>query len=176
MQEAPIICRDDLEQIVRREFPAEQFSTVMAILEELSPKSQKNRISIQSNLINLSRGKIEILRKQVKSANDFLAQPRQPVPKVTRRHVERIVRRDFPSEQFEEVMAILDKYGKEKFEVDIDRVQLDVLKLSSGKVDSLRKNTLAAKSDYRDVISAAEYPDHNVEQDWQQYLSWANAK
>ena len=190
MQESPKFSRDDLEQIVHQEFPADQFSTVMTILDELSPKSKKNRISIQINLSKGSRGKIEILRKHIDSSNAFLAQPRQPVPKVARKHVERIVRRDFPSEQFENVMAILDEYGKEKFENEVSRVQVDILKLSSGSIDSLRKNVKAAKSDYRDVISWAEYPNYrwdtsklSIEEqkeicskDWKQYLDWVNAK
>ena len=87
-------------------------------------------------------------------------------------------------------MAILDEYGKEKFENKVSRVQVDILKLSSGSIDSLRKNVKAAKSDYRDVISWAEYPNYrwdtsklSIEEqkeicskDWKQYLDWVNAK
>jgi len=36
----------------------------------------------------------------------------EPTPKVTRDDVEQMVRRDFPAEQFAEVAAILDEYGK----------------------------------------------------------------
>ena len=165
--------REELEQIVRREFPAEQFSTTMAILEELKATSEEHRTDIQFNLANLSRGSIEILRKQIQSANDFLAQPHQPVPKVTRRLVERVVRRDFSAEQFENVMAILDEYPKASWPSDVERVQLDILKLSNGNKDSIHKYI---KEDYRDLISAAEYPGGNYERDWQQYLAWANAK
>jgi hypothetical protein len=190
MQTIQTKSREELEQIVRQEFPAEQFSIVMGILEELKSTSEKHRTNIQFNLASSSRGKIEILRKHIDSSNSFLAQPRQPVPKVARKHVERIVRRDFPSEQFENVMAILDEYGKEKFENEASRVQVDILKLSSGNIDSLRKNVKAAKSDYRDVISWAEYPNYrwdtsklSIEEqrkicskDWKQYLDWVNAK
>lgn len=164
---------EELDQIIRREFPAEKFSTVMAILEELKSKSEKHRTSIKFNLVNLSRGSIEILRKQLKLANDFLDQPHQPIPKVTRQHVERVVRRDYPSEQFEHVMAILSEYPKKSWPPDFERVQLDVLKLANGNIDSIRKYF---NEDYRDIISAAEYPSGNYERDWQQYLAWANAK
>ncbi len=35
---------------------------------------------------------------------------------------------------------------------------LDILKLADGKMEALRERVKQAKSDYRDVISIAEYP------------------
>ena len=70
-------------------------------------------------------------------------------------------------------MAILSEYPKKSWPPDFERVQLDVLKLANGNIDSIRKYF---NEDYRDIISAAEYPSGNYERDWQQYLAWANAK
>jgi len=114
----------------------------------------------------------------------------QPAPSVTRTDVERIVRRDFPSEQYEQVLAILDEYGKERFHREIERVQLDVLKLADGDLDELRTGIKTAKTDYRDVISWAEYPNCRRDtfklpdeekkkiysKDWQHYQAWLGAK
>ena len=44
----------------------------------------------------------------------------------------RVVRRDFPTEQFGAVIAVLNEYGLEKWELEKVRVQLATLKLSNG--------------------------------------------
>ena len=110
----------------------------------------------------------------------------QPVPSVTRSDVERVVRRDFPSEDFATVMALLDEYGTQGHEREKDRVQLAVLKLSEGSVDELLCEIQTAKVDYRDVLSWAEYPSYRWDEkdqvkiqkmyrdDWQQYSDWLN--
>jgi len=65
-------------------------------------------------------------------------------------------------------------------------VQLAALKLANGDANMLRKNIAAAKLDYRDVLVAAEYPEHSksgfrgrrlpdrerLDADWQQYEVW----
>ncbi len=189
------VTHEDVEQVVRRDFPVEQFADVMAILSRVKKDTEEARISFQLNILKLCFGKIESLRclipavsKTVRPAdNEFV---RQPIPKVTRKHVERIIRRDFPIESFAEVLAVLDEYGKEEFQNEVSRVQLAVLKLAGGKTDLLRQQIKLAKSDYRDVIFWAEYPSYRpdiaqlpaeeqqqiIQNDWQQYLNWANAK
>ena len=115
------------------------------------------------------------------------------VPHVTRADVLRIVRRDFAAHDANQVLAILDQYGAKSWHPEKDRVQLAVLKLSSGSVEYLRQNVKLARRDYRDVISAAEYPrffpvgvaeldrlsppeiEQLQELDWQQYKSWLEA-
>jgi hypothetical protein len=194
MQETPKVTSADVEQMVRRDFPAEQFENVMSLLEQIKKDPEEARINFQLNILKLSFGKIEHLRhlmpthSETTSGNSKFVN--QQVPKVTRKHVERIVRRDFPAEKFSEIMAALDEYGKESYEREIDRVQLDILKLASGKMDELQQAIKSAKSDYRDVISMAEYPSSRWDtfklpaeekkqiysKDWQQYLDWANAK
>jgi hypothetical protein len=83
----------------------------------------------------------------------------QPVPEVTPDDVKRIVLRDFPNAQFEEVMAIVAVYTS-RWEIGTIRVQLAALKLANGHMDSLRRYIDAAKSDYRDVLVPAEYPKY----------------
>jgi len=168
---------------------------VMSLLEQIKKDPEEARIKFQLQLVEFSFGKIEHLRKLMptisKAAPDDVKEiVRQQVPKVTRKHVERIVRRDFPAEKISEVMAALDEYGKESYEREIDRVQLDILKLANGKMDELQQAIKSAKSDYRDIISMAEYPSSRWDtfklpaeekkqiylKDWQAYLAWANAK
>src|SRR4051812_43519579 len=110
----------------------------------------------------------------------------QPTPSATRADVERIVRRDFPSEDFATVIALLDEYGTERYETEKDRVQLAVLKNSAGSIDELLGQIQAAKMDYRDVLLWAEYPSYRWDEkdetkiqkmycdDWQQYSNWLN--
>ena len=110
----------------------------------------------------------------------------QPTPSVTRSDVERIVRRDFPSEDCATVMALLDDYGTKSYEREKDRVQLAVLKLAAGSIDDLLCLIQTAKLDYRDVLSLAEYPSYRWSEkdetriqkmyrdDWQQYSDWLN--
>jgi hypothetical protein len=113
----------------------------------------------------------------------------QPTPTVSRLDVERVIRRDFPSVAPHEVFAVLDRYGVESSERERDRVQLAVLKLARGRMESLRRELEAAKYDYRDTLSAAEYPGYGrrmfhldtvpaeerqrvIDADWRQYSDW----
>jgi hypothetical protein len=112
----------------------------------------------------------------------------QPVPKVSREDVERVVRRDFPTGSFSEVLAILDGYGLEDYHQEKARVQLAVLKLADGSLEKLRREIEEAKCDFRDVLSAAEYPAYPwdahklppqeqkriIDSDWKQYAGWLN--
>jgi hypothetical protein len=78
---------------------------------------------------------------------------KQPVPDVTREDVERVVRRDFPPEQFAAVSDILSEYRpKTGSDRGISRVQLAAMKLAEGRVDNLRQNIEQAKLDYRDAV------------------------
>jgi hypothetical protein len=113
----------------------------------------------------------------------------QPIPVVTSSDVERVVRRDFPEEQFATVMDILNEYGATEWERERPRVQLAVLKLAGGTLQGLRSRLQLAKADYRDVIGPAEYPAYVkrlfrmpelpvdeqqqiIENDWKQYEAW----
>jgi hypothetical protein len=114
---------------------------------------------------------------------------KQPTPTVTSDDVERIVRRDFPQDEFATAMNILNEYGIERGGHERPRVQLAVLKLAKGALKELRLQIEAAKCDYRDVLAAAEYPTYTkiwswrgkmpaeekqqiFESDWNQYANW----
>jgi hypothetical protein len=110
----------------------------------------------------------------------------QPVPKVSRADVERVVRRDFSANDVDRVLAMLDEY---QFEGRTPwRVQLAVLKLAAGDIATLKREIEVAKADFRDVIAPAEYPKYSryvrsrdfpdaekqplIDEDWKQYESW----
>jgi hypothetical protein len=76
------------------------------------------------------------------------------VPVVTSGDIDRIVRRDFPSEGVEEVMSILKGYDSGA----PNRVRAAALKLADGDLARLRREIVRANDDYRDVLLSAEYP------------------
>jgi hypothetical protein len=111
----------------------------------------------------------------------------QPVPDVSPDDVQRIVRRDFPSERVAAVLALLRE--SETVGGVSTRVQLASLKLAAGREDKLFRHLEAAKCDYRDVLVAAEYPEYGrmglriqemsaiekreiIERDWRHYEEW----
>lgn len=88
-------------------------------------------------------------------------------------------------------MHVLNEYGTEKWHPERDRVHLAALKLASGSLRKLQYAIEDAKRDYRDVLSAAEYPAYSREtsqsqgprpdaqelrriiaEDWAQYEAW----
>jgi hypothetical protein len=115
----------------------------------------------------------------------------QPVPDVTHGDVERIVRREFASEQWTSVLALLSDFHKERGDSGAPRIQLAALKLAEGSLDKLRAHLTSP--DYRDVLVAAEYPAYHkvglrirelsasekqriVDSDWHQYEEWLKRK
>ena len=113
----------------------------------------------------------------------------QPTPTVTAADVERVVRRDFPAERVAEVLGILNEYGTESWQRELDRVRLAALKLAAGDIEQLRRRVDTARQDYRDVLAYAEYPGYMsrvpgpgtrppdevqriIDADWKQYQEW----
>jgi hypothetical protein len=79
---------------------------------------------------------------------------RQPTPSVTENDVERIVRRDYPANVADEILALIATVTvREK-----PRVVLACLKIASGNVDRLRANLSCASGYYRELLGEAEYP------------------
>lgn len=106
----------------------------------------------------------------------------QPIPSVSEADVERIIARDFTSDQKLAVHSIL---------ASLDAgpgVSLACLKLARGNLDELRTAVIVASKDWRDVLAPAEYPGWGekiglydaspdlqeaiVKSDWEQYQAW----
>ena len=101
-------------------------------------------------------------------------------------------RQCFPDEDQAKVMDILDLYGKESHVRELERVQIAILKLSGGDLENLRAHVEIAKSDYRDVLAYAEFPEEMRNYTWkmsdkeevnrirerdrQQYIDWLQGK
>lgn len=114
----------------------------------------------------------------------------QRVPNVDAKDVQRIVRRDFPDQEYGAVMSLLDEYGAETWHREHSRVRIGILKLAHGDLGKLRSALTVAKKDYRDILSPAEYPRYSqrvfgarqlssdeeiskiIEEDWEQYETW----
>jgi hypothetical protein len=103
--------------------------------------------------------------------------------------VARVVRRDFSEEKFDAVMAVINEDGIERSERGGPGVYLAILKLASGNLEKLKDAVRMAKSDWRDVLGAAVYPERYsagpqfrelpvreqqriVDGDWRQYQDW----
>ena len=92
----------------------------------------------------------------------------QPTASVTRADVERVVARDFSPEVRAAVVLLLERYGVESYEREPERVRLAALKLAGGDVEALHRHVETAKTDYRDVLAAAEYPGHSRRVTWEE--------
>lgn len=131
---------------------------------------------------------VRLFRRMWRSLFKFKLIP-QPVPDVTVEDVARIVHRDFPEDQFETVMAMIDEYGIQPWQLGKSRVQLAILKLAQGDIAALKRAIETAKQDSRDVMGPAEYPEYMqvwsqlrqlsgkeqarvIKSDWEQYQNW----
>ena len=82
--------------------------------------------------------------------------------KPTRDHVLTKIAHTFPNHDPAQILALLDNYDEPEHE----SVQLAILKLSKGNLDTLRWDVKVAKEDYRDVLSWAEYPEEICISSW----------
>ena len=62
----------------------------------------------------------------------------------------------FGEDKLAEVLAVLDEYGTESHEREVDRVKLAILQLSEGNTEKLLYWVKTAKVDYRDPLAAQE--------------------
>ena len=69
------------------------------------------------------------------------------------------IKKMWPDADPDEILDILDEYGKENYETGCMRVQLAILKLSGGDRERLPELIKMAKMDWRDVLAYAEYPE-----------------
>lgn len=82
----------------------------------------------------------------------------QPIPTIHSGDIERVVRRDFSTEEVPNVLATLAIYGTKAWHKEENRVRMAVLKIARGNLVQLRVWCDVANEDYRDVLAAAEYP------------------
>lgn len=73
--------------------------------------------------------------------------------------IQLVISQDFPEEQHEIVRDVLDWYGDQDYQRDPIRVRLAALKLADGDLGELKEMINAARVDYRDILSWAEYPN-----------------
>ena len=59
-----------------------------------------------------------------------------------------------PHEDLHTVLDVLDEYGKHPYEMDQERVQIAVIRMSEGDIDRMLQLVSDAKRDYRDVLAA----------------------
>ena len=78
--------------------------------------------------------------------------------KSSREQVEQIARMLFPNSNAKAILSLLDEYGVQDWQREKERVQLAILKLSTGDEEKLRYFTEVAKQDYRDVLMWADSP------------------
>ena len=65
----------------------------------------------------------------------------------------------WPEDNRQEIIDLLDQYGVESYEKEVTRVQLAILKLCQGDRSQLQTLVKTAKTDYRDILAWAEYPE-----------------
>lgn len=81
------------------------------------------------------------------------------MPHMTRAKVREKVAEYWPDANPDDILRVLDRYGQEGTERGRARVQLAVLKLCEGDRARLENLVRMAKTDYRDVLAYAEYPE-----------------
>jgi hypothetical protein len=89
----------------------------------------------------------------------------------TRDDVVAAVGRDFPKEDPEVVLAVLDRYGLKGFHRERERIHLAILRLSEGDLRQVIQFTKAAEEDYRDVLwwASDNPPPKMTEEEAQKY-------
>ena len=83
MQRVPAVSRDDVLRVIRRDYPAALFTTVLSILDEYGAEPwERERDRVQLAVLKLATGSVEEIRRQVEAAKldyrDALAQAEFP--------------------------------------------------------------------------------------------------
>jgi ClpP class serine protease len=87
----------------------------------------------------------------------------------TRDEVVALAQALFGEKQAAQALALIDQYGTEAHEREVNRVQLAILEVSDGKLSRIPYFVKYAKIDYRDVLTGARLPPMNdaEETQWQ---------
>lgn len=75
-----------------------------------------------------------------------------------------MVTRLFPNENHLDILGLLEEYGNRAHEREVFRVRQNILKLSNGQKNRIPELVKQAKTDYRDIIVAAEYEPASKEE------------
>ena len=67
-QPIPEVSRADVERIVRRDFAAAIFATVVAFLDDYEADNERGRSRVQLAMLKLADGSLEVLRREVAEA------------------------------------------------------------------------------------------------------------
>ena len=113
----------------------------------------------------------------------------QKIPKISNSDIKRIIKRDFPYLEFNEIEGILQMYKSESKE-GRNRIFASILKLSDGQLELVKKFVSKANYDFRDIIALSEYPNYSeyafdddlseqkkqqlINDDWCQFEHWLN--
>jgi hypothetical protein len=114
----------------------------------------------------------------------------QPVAEISKEILEKLIRRDFP-ENYKKVKQKLDLIKSDSLKGQ-NRLSAAVLKVSNGNLSKVDSYIEMCNTDYRDIISQAEYPSiseigfNGMEEiepselkkyylkDWTEYTNWIN--
>jgi hypothetical protein len=114
----------------------------------------------------------------------------QPTPDVDAADVERVLRRDFAPSDQRRARKLVDRLRRAAVGGGLPRVQLAALKIADGDTDRLDATVEGGWVDYRDLLTAAEYPAYHavgwpqidaltaeqrravIDADWRQYETW----
>lgn len=109
----------------------------------------------------------------------------QFIPQVSEMDVNRIVKRDYPLDQYEMILEMIEKAGQKESARNV----LACLKNANGDIEKLKSQLSDAGGYWREIISEAEYPNYSkklfridrlseteqraiIESDKSQYLAW----
>ena len=110
----------------------------------------------------------------------------QPAADISKAQVDRIIKSCFGYEKYSMINGLITECETQNEKLNY-RVWAAILKLSNSNLDDLKSNINAASTDYRDVLTLAEYPkySHNPNSnsqysptklvllmDWTQYAIW----
>ncbi|HET7463416.1 MAG TPA: hypothetical protein VFJ82_19345 [Longimicrobium sp.] len=80
----------------------------------------------------------------------------EPLTPAVERRIEKLWAADGDRRRVRDALM---EYGRESYQREHERVRLAILKLSAGDVEKALALTETARSDYRDVLAWAEYPE-----------------
>lgn len=87
----------------------------------------------------------------------------------TREDIERLALSLFGEQHCHEALRLVDQYGIESHEREINRVKVAILETSEGKLSRLPYFVACARIDYRDVLTGQRLPPMSEEEEaaWQ---------